>query len=178
MTYERTIISHRISIHCTTFQILLYVTCTQALAFLVYDRVGAIIEQALRTKYNDKIQELPQGHRLYVSELRAAQKLLPSSKHIGKRFSDRGSVGTVITSLPIGIRYIGNPAVWPCQVIHKDSIVIGVAPITSDSGSSSSARLAVADDNSSSANAKAASTSLTTLAQQADMMYKNIYTDV
>jgi hypothetical protein len=143
----------------------------------VYDRIGAIIEQALRTKYNDKIQELPQGHRLYVSELRAAQKLLPSSKHIGKRFSDRGSVGTVIVSLPIGIRYIGDPAVWPCQVIHKDSIVVGVAASSSSGtgSNSSSARLAAVDDSNSSSSANAASTSLTTLAQQADMMYKNIY---
>jgi hypothetical protein len=170
-------IYHHVS-HCKHPQHNIYkLVCThaQALAFLVYDRIGAIIEQALRTKYNDKIQELPQGHRLYVSELRAAQKLLPSSKHIGKRFSDRGSVGTVIASLPIGIHYIGDPAVWPCQVIHKDSIVIGVtASSSSGTVSSSSASLAVVDDDNS-GSANAASTSLTTLAQQADMMYKNIY---
>jgi hypothetical protein len=155
------------------------ITHAQALAFLVYDRVGAIIEQALRSKYSDKIQELPKGHRLYVSELRAAQKLLPSAKHIGKRFSERGSVGTVIASLPTGIRYIGNPAVWPCQIIHKDSIVIGVAGSSTDTSSSTatsssdSANMAV---DGSSSGAKVSS--LTTLAQQANMMYDTIYADV
>jgi hypothetical protein len=98
-------------------------THAQALAFLVFDRVGMIVEEALKSRLRATgqadsnaapLQELPPASPLTLAELRRAAAALPRlvlpPHHDGIR-------GIVLPDLPLGTRYVGDPKVWPCAAL-------------------------------------------------------------
>ncbi|KAG5185949.1 hypothetical protein JKP88DRAFT_310713 [Tribonema minus] len=85
----------------------------KALAYLVYDHIGVIIEEAIRRRANapgDALRSLPSDRPLRTPELQQAQSQIPRlvlpPHHDGLR-------GIALPKLPTGIRYVGDPRAWP-----------------------------------------------------------------
>ena len=120
---------------------------SQAVAFLVYDRIGLLIEQTLKLKQQNRLTELPRGTCLTRAELRSAAKQhLPSAKRIGRdssvhamMMSTSAHVGKTLSHSKVskGLRYVGDPWCWPASARALDNSII--IPIHHSGGQQQSA---------------------------------------
>ncbi|CAM9226583.1 unnamed protein product [Phaeothamnion confervicola] len=109
----------------------------QALAFLAHDRVGMIVEDAIRYRCDGVLRELPRRQPLSAAELEAAAERVRLTADAGAGGGGRdpfAAVGAVIgpPEARRGLQFRGDPLAWPRNVLEDGAALDDVAKAADD----------------------------------------------